>query len=403
MKELQLSRLVDMETPQSVLDEVRVIVLMMFPEFDFDSVEHVFRDIVRLFRGEYPGYRRCTTQYHNLKHTTDAFLAMARLMHGALIGGKNLTGEQVNRGLICALMHDTGYIQTLEDDVGTGAKYTRIDTRRSIGFMDHYIAESGLPEEHFEDYPDILRCTGLDTRVSEMRFRSQETELLGKMLGTADLLGQMADRTYLEKLLFLFYEFREGGIMGYDTELDLLKKTMDFYAMTRRRFANELDGLNEYVRYHFKVYWNLDRDLYTEAIENQMNYLTFILRNHEEDYRDQLKRGGIVMKLRNVEARAESEIRGMQPVREFDAQAWFEKGIFLSKTQHYERAIEVFTKALEINPHFAKAYYGRGYAWAGKGDRWQALADLKEALRLMPNDKRLQALVGKLEAQTRHK
>ena len=44
MKGLQLSRLVDMENPQSVLDEVRVIVLVMFPEFDFDTVEHVFRD-----------------------------------------------------------------------------------------------------------------------------------------------------------------------------------------------------------------------------------------------------------------------------------------------------------------------------------------------------------------------
>jgi hypothetical protein len=44
MKELQLSRLVDMENPQSVLDEVRVMVLVMFPEFDFDSIERVFRD-----------------------------------------------------------------------------------------------------------------------------------------------------------------------------------------------------------------------------------------------------------------------------------------------------------------------------------------------------------------------
>jgi len=384
MKELQLSRLVDMESPQSVLDEVRVIVLVMFPEFDFDSIEHVFRDVVRLFRGEYQGYRRCTTEYHDLKHTTDAFLAMARLMHGVVIGGRNLSSEQVNVGLVCALMHDTGYIQALEDDVGTGAKYTRIDTRRSIGFMDKYIAGSGLPREHFEDYPDILRCTGLDTRVSEMRFKSQETELLGKMLGTADLLGQMADRTYLEKLLFLFYEFREGGIRGYDTEVDLLKKTMDFYAMTQRRFASELDGLNEYVRCHFKVYWNLDRDLYTEAIENQMNYLTFILENHEKDYRDHLRRGGIVIKLKEAEARVESEIRTIEPVTELDAQVWFEKGILLSKSQHYERAIEAFTKALEMNPHFAKAYYGRGYAWAGKGDHDRAIADCTKALEIDP-------------------
>ncbi len=298
MQGLQLSHLVDMEDPRSVMDEVRIIVLMMFPQFDFSSLDRVFEDIVRLFRGEYPAYSRCTTEYHDLKHTTDALLAMARLMHGAMIAGENLTTEGVNRGLICGLMHDTGYIQSLEDTVGTGAKYTRIDTRRSIGFMDRYITESGLPRDHFKDYPDILRCTGLDTRVSQIRFTSRETELLGKMLGTADLLGQMADRTYLEKLLFLFYEFREGAIMGFDTELDLLKKTMDFYAMTKKRFATELGGVHEYMRYHFKVCWNLDRDLYLEAIENHMNYLTFLLEDHEKDYRDHLKRGGIVTKLK---------------------------------------------------------------------------------------------------------
>lgn len=33
--------------------------------------------------------------------------------------------------------------------------------------------------------------------------------MLGEILGTADLTGQMADRTYLEKLLLLFLEFED--------------------------------------------------------------------------------------------------------------------------------------------------------------------------------------------------
>jgi len=161
MKQLQLSRIINMEDHQSVLGEVRTIVNMMFPEFDFDTVDRVFKDIVRLFRGEYPGYRKCNTEYHDLKHTTDAFLAMARLMHGASVSGESLTRKDVNLGLICALMHDTGYIQTLDDDIGTGAKYTRTDSKRSIVFMDKYIADSGLSREDFKAYPDILICTAL--------------------------------------------------------------------------------------------------------------------------------------------------------------------------------------------------------------------------------------------------
>jgi hypothetical protein len=297
MREVQLSLMVNMEDPQSVFDEIRAIVLMMYPEFDFKNVNRVFEDIVRLFHGDYPGYRRCTTEYHDLKHTTDTFLAMARLMHGTLVGGENLARDNVNLGLICALMHDTGYIQTLNDEVGTGAKYLRTDTERSIAFMDKYVADSGLSEEDFKDYAHILICTGLDTKASGIHFESRETELLGKMVGAADLLGQMADRTYLEKLLFLYYEFREAGIMGYDTELDILKKTTDFYAMTRKRFATELDSVNEYARYHFKARWNLDKDLYMEAIEQNISYLKFLLKNHERDYREHLKRGGVTEKL----------------------------------------------------------------------------------------------------------
>jgi hypothetical protein len=298
MTELQLSLLLDMENPQRVLDEVKTIVLMMSPEFDFTQTERVFKDIVRLFSGEYPGYQTCNTEYHDLKHTTDAFLAMARLMHGAMIEGRALSPETINLGLICTLMHDTGYIQTLDDNHGTGAKYTRIDTRRSIGFMDTYLGEHGFPPEAFKHYPQILMCTGLDTRVNELQFRSPEIELLGKLLGTADLLGQMSDRTYLEKLLFLYYEFKEASIMGYEQELDILKKTIDFYTMIRRRFSVDLDNLNEYVRPHFKVCWNLDRDLYMEAIEKNMDYLKFLLTEHEKDYREYLNRGGVVERLR---------------------------------------------------------------------------------------------------------
>lgn len=292
MKEIQLPDIVNMEDPESVFSEVRQIGLMISDQFAYELVDNVFGDIVRLFQGEYPGYRRCTTEYHNLKHTTDTLLAMARLMHGAFEAGENFTGEEVNLGLICALMHDTGYIQTLDDDVGTGAKHTLIHIDRSIAFMDNYIAARGFSKQHFKDYSKILRCTGLGSKIERIRFPSRPVELLGKMLLAADLLGQMADRTYLEKLLFLFYEFREGGVMGYSSELDLLKKTIDFYLMTQRRFAGELGGVNRYMRCHFKVRWNLDRDLYREAIEKNMSYLKFILENHEEDYRDYLRRDG---------------------------------------------------------------------------------------------------------------
>ena len=299
MKETTFSSLVKMDDPQSVLDEATTIYSTMFPGYSCETVVSVFVDIVRLFHGEYPGYRECNTEYHDLKHTTDSFLAMARLIHGATIFGECFTREEVDLGLVCALMHDTGYIQTIDDHVGTGAKYTGTDTQRSIVFMGRYIDDNGLSPEVFKNYADVLICASLDTKVCELNFESRQVELLCKMLGTADLMGQMADRTYLEKLLLLYYEFREGEVNEFKDELDLLKKTTDFYAMTRDRFANDFGGVSDYARHHFRVRWNIDKNLYMDAIESNIKYLAYILEHHSKDYRSHLRRDRIVGKLKD--------------------------------------------------------------------------------------------------------
>ena len=41
-----------------------------------------FDDIVRLYRGENPGYATCDTAYHDLQHVLEVTLAMARLLDG---------------------------------------------------------------------------------------------------------------------------------------------------------------------------------------------------------------------------------------------------------------------------------------------------------------------------------
>ena len=135
MELVQLSRLVDMEDPHAVLNEVENIVSTLYTDFDFEMLNHVFTDIVQLFGGEYPGYSRCQTQYHDLKHTTDTFLAMARLIHGTILKGENLTRDQVMLGLLCALMHDTGYIRSLDEKSGASLKLTVLNPDGRIWLM----------------------------------------------------------------------------------------------------------------------------------------------------------------------------------------------------------------------------------------------------------------------------
>jgi hypothetical protein len=296
---------IHIDDPLQVLKEVKVIVALMFPAYDFTKLEKVFNDTVKLFNGEYPGYQACNTQYHNLKHTTDVVLAMGRLLHGAGLEDHRLDERTVTLGLVAALMHDVGFIQTEDDVTGTGAKYTATHVERSIDFMRTYLAQDNYPAAEVEACACIIKGTCLNSDFRGIPFPSEEMTLVGKLLATADLLGQMADRAYLEKLLFLYYEFREGNVGGYEKELDILQKSMEFYKTTQKRLSQELSDVYTYMRAHFKNRWQIDQDLYQESIQRNIDYLNGILTNNKERYRDYLRRDGIIYML--PEAKGEGE------------------------------------------------------------------------------------------------
>lgn len=288
--DFQLTDLVDMDDLDEIFKEVKTILLSINPQFDFCHLDKAHSIVNNLFNGLYPGFRKCNTNYHDLFHTNEIMLAMTRLIHGAVLEGIDLNDQHINLGVISALMHDTGYIQTTDDTAGTGAKYTMIHIQRSVDFTrciyerDPYFAGDG------DNFRDILFCTGLNTKIGEIKFSSPRIRLLGQMLGTADLLGQMADRHYLEKLLRLYPEFVEGKVPGFDSEFHLLKKTTVFHEVTKHRFANELGRANLYSIPHFRVRWNREGDLYADQIERNINYLKWVLETHPTDYRKYFRR-----------------------------------------------------------------------------------------------------------------
>ena len=50
-----------LDNPADVMGEVRKIILCLYKKFEFNQFEQVFSDILKLFNGNYPGYRRCNT------------------------------------------------------------------------------------------------------------------------------------------------------------------------------------------------------------------------------------------------------------------------------------------------------------------------------------------------------
>jgi len=292
--EKKLSDLVNMDSPDAVMEEVGIILSLVSPTGDPRAVKDAFATSVCLFNGDYPGYRACNTDYHDFRHTTDTFLAMARLIHGAVLAGKTFADRDLALGLIAILFHDTGYIQKKHDNRGTGAKYTVRHVQRSMDFLERHGPEHGLTPKEIAVCKNMILCTDLSVEIDEILFQRPGVELLGKMVGTADLVAQMADRTYLEKLLFLYREFEEGNVDGFENEIDLLHKTVGFYDFIDLRLATKLGDTEQFMEAHFIERWDIHADLYRTAIENQKIYLQDILEKAGKDPFEYMRRDGIV-------------------------------------------------------------------------------------------------------------
>ena len=281
----RLHDLTDISSPSATLAEIKYILQLIAPSFQTSFIEGVYQDIIRLFNGEFPGYRASNTKYHNLEHTCAVTLATARLIHGVHVQGREFSSRDVRLGIIGALFHDTGLIQTDLENDGTGAQYTIGHEERSIALMRGYLSGRGVPEEDLLDCSHIIQCTILSLSTREIPFRSADIEILGKILGSADLAAQMADRSYLEKLPLLFLEFEEAGVEGFESPLALFKNTEAFYhSVARARMVKELDNVAAAYIHHFRSRWQIDRDLYDQSIRNNIKYMREATEDCTESY-----------------------------------------------------------------------------------------------------------------------
>jgi hypothetical protein len=282
--------LVDAADPERVFAEVLETLGGILTDIDLRHLERIYQDVCSLFAGTFHGYAGCSTRYHDLEHTTDSFLAMARILHGAVEADRVIERRTILLGLIGALLHDTGYIKREGDRTGSGAKYTATHVLRGIDFSKEYLLPRGYSPEDCEVCRSVILCTGLDIGIGRIAFRSEGDALVGRMLGTCDLMAQMARRSYLEKLPYLYRELMEGGVLRNGSEHAFLQDTVPFCRSALDRLETDLRGEFRYLRDHFRVRWGIDRNLYLLAIEENISRLESASRANPGEYRSWLKR-----------------------------------------------------------------------------------------------------------------
>lgn len=296
----EINELFDNDDPQVVWAKTTEIIRRMSPGYDFSLFRSAYADILRLFRGDYPGYGPMRTLYHDLPHTLEVLLCGVRLMHGVHVSGDRLSDDEITLILIAILMHDVGYAQRKGEESGTGAQYTQTHVQRGVEFMRQYFTDRGLPPAVPVAVAAMILGTEHNRPFAQICFTDERSRMLGRIVATADITGQMADRIYLEKLLFLYLEFREAQIGSYQSMYDLLRQTNHFYQTIREKLDGALGGIYRKLEHHFRDTLGVGNNYYLEAIEKNMAYLAQVVAHGEAELHTMLKRNGVAERSRKL-------------------------------------------------------------------------------------------------------
>lgn len=219
--------------------------------------------------------------YHNVEHTILVTLVGQEMLRGKHIREGGVLCEDWLHFHIALLCHDIGYVKgvcrldrtdlrlyaTGIDDVqvklppgATDASLTPYHVDRAKMFIDdrfggHKLIDAELVKRNIEltrfpipadeDYQDTLDYPGL--------------------VRAADLIGQLSDPRYLQKIAALFYEFEETGqnlVLGYRNPGDLRDSYPKFYWNVVYRYVKEAICYLELTQQGKQIVANLNANVF---------------------------------------------------------------------------------------------------------------------------------------------
>jgi hypothetical protein len=275
------------QTSRATHDLVQQLLPGQFPGTASKLFDELFLQLDLLFRGLYPGYQCSDSAYHDLDHTYRATEAAARLLDGHRQGGlpPPLTMRDVELAIAAVMLHDSGFIKEEGDSEGTGAKYTVTHVDRSAKYAGRILRALGVSADEVRIVQTAIRCTGANVRMSQLTFRTPAERYIGCVVGTTDILSQMAAPDYPERLPALYQEYREAaahehlrgaGVDNYRDLEDLMRRTRGFYRdRVWRLLTKEWGCVFEEYRHHFSDGSNP----YLSAIEANLRRIDEMLAN----------------------------------------------------------------------------------------------------------------------------
>ena len=193
--------------------------------------------------------------YHDVMHTIQVARVGQEVLRGRHLM-RRITPEDWLHFTIATLFHDIGYVRGVcsgdernafvINDQGDKVTLPRGATDASLS--PHHVNRSKLfVLERGADAPyiDVQR---LAAAIELTRFPvpesddNQQTDTEAGLVRAADLIGQLADPSYLRKTTHLFMEFKETGMaesLGYETAADLADAYPNFFWKVARPYLED--------------------------------------------------------------------------------------------------------------------------------------------------------------------
>lgn len=236
------------------------------------------RDVEALYSGAWSSHEPCQVGYHTLDHAIEVTLAMARILSGwnkTRIEHEQVSSREFTAGLVAALFHDAGYLKDKGDLTGTGGKHAFIHVSRGMAMVADYLLAQGWNSHEATLVQQVVGVTEFNKPVSlEGLLTDHPGKVLACALGTADLVAQMADPRYMDRLMDLFDEFAEAydhegrdtlrarGVMVFGSASELRDGTMGFFEKFVVPRLERLGGMYHYL----SAYFGGVRNPYMESI-----------------------------------------------------------------------------------------------------------------------------------------
>jgi len=283
---------VNVSSTESVRQAVGSLFSSLYPTSSLDPIWIAFHDFERIYSGLDPEYHGVDTSYHDMQHSLDVSLALARLVVGfdeSMPPKDRLGPDRATFALVAALFHDAGYLRhrLLDNNAENGAEFTRTHVTRSGLFLERYLPKIGL-DEFVPVVSRIVHYTGYEIPLEQIELDDPKDIMIGRLLGTADLVAQLADRCYLEKCRDRLYpEFVLGGVafdgipqgdIRYRSGRHLLAQTLTFYQSSVHSRLEH--GFQAAYRY-FEPFFGDANHPYLAFIRKNLSFLVQVLKRDE--------------------------------------------------------------------------------------------------------------------------